>query len=175
MLGAQILMTALGTRLCPVVRNSARPNCGSERRRRRSDPPAVRAVVVLVGASVWIASLGLSLRFTTEAPRLRAAIESVLVLCALASAALMWARFRRTRRLSDLLVLGALVTLTLEDLVFFLIPAMAGWDESSFQAIAPLITRLVVALMFAGASLASRLTVVPVRQGVALLSTIPLL
>ena len=52
----------------------------------------------------------------------------------------MWARFRRTRRLSDLLVLGALVTLTLEDLVFFLIPAMAGWDESSFQAIAPLIT-----------------------------------
>src|SRR5205085_12286729 len=101
---------------------------GCERCSSRSHPRAVRAVVVPVGASVWIASVGLRLRFTTEARRLRAAIESVLVLCALASAALMWARFRRTRRLSDLLVLGALVTLSLDVYVVFLIPAVVGWD-----------------------------------------------
>jgi signal transduction histidine kinase len=127
---------------------------GGDFRERFRRAATSRGRLVLVGAALVFAALALSLRFTVQAPSLRATIETGLTLCGFVSVSFMWGRWNRTRRSSDLFVLVALLTLTLQDFEFLAAPAMLGSRSATFGAAAWMGARLVVAVVFAAAAYA---------------------
>jgi signal transduction histidine kinase len=92
----------------------------------------------------------------TDAPTLRATIETVLTLFALAAAWLLRARFMQTRRPRELLLLLAVLTLGLVHISAYAIPAALDLPSSSYLAAMGLWGELFVAAMFAAAALTSR-------------------
>ena len=118
-----------------------------------------------------LAALILVFRFSVEAASLRAAIETALILFGLVSAWFIWVRSSCTRRVSDFLLLGAVLTLTLAQLAFFAGPAMLGSHSPDCEATDPLIAHLVAAVMFAAAALVPRRLVATRREATVLLGT----
>jgi signal transduction histidine kinase len=88
----------------------------------------------------------------------RGAIEATIVVTALVGASLMWARFRRTQRLSDLLLLWALTAASVLDFVFRALPAISGKSISTLDsAVGPYVLfNAVIAGAFMGAAVAPR-------------------
>ncbi|HJS93183.1 MAG TPA: hypothetical protein VJ741_02895, partial [Solirubrobacteraceae bacterium] len=81
----------------------------------------------MTGAAVASATaLWLPSRMHLTAPGLRAAIETLIAISALASAGLLLESFRHDRRRSDLLLLTALAVVGLTDFVFSALPALIG-------------------------------------------------
>jgi len=93
-------------------------------------------------------------------PSARAALETVITLCALLSGYLLLTVFRHRRRLSDLLLLVALVILALVDFVFAAVPALSGVDAVGRGTSARLGCELLVSIAFAAAAFAPRTTLV---------------
>lgn len=89
---------------------------------------ALTAAVAASAAAFWLPS-----RMHLTAPGLRAAIETLIAISAMASAGLLLESFRHTRRRSDLLLLTALAVVGLTDFVFSALPALI---ESQIFAIA---------------------------------------
>jgi signal transduction histidine kinase len=88
----------------------------------------------------------------------RGAIEATIVVTALVSASLLWARFNRTQRLGDLLLLWALIAAAVLDFVFRALPAMSGKSISTLDsAVGPYVLfNAVIAGAFMGAAVVPR-------------------
>lgn len=93
-------------------------------------------------------------------PGVRAGLEAAITLSALLSAYLLLVVFEYRRRLCDLLLLLAMVTLSLVDFVFVALPALSGVDTVAPGVGARLISELVVSIAFAAAAFAPGRTVV---------------
>jgi len=87
-------------------------------------------------------------------PGERGAIEMAITLSAILTAGLLVANFRHDRRLSQLLLLGALAAVSLVDFVYFAVPALAGGGGPEFNGVAALASNLIVSLAFAAAAFA---------------------
>jgi signal transduction histidine kinase len=97
----------------------------------------------------------------------RAAIETVIAICALVTARLLGVQFRRSRRWSDLLLLGALATVSLTDILFSAIPAITG-DAVSFSTTGiRLACQVLVAIAFLVAALGSDYATAATRRAIA--------
>lgn len=129
------------------------------------------AAVALIGLSILLGALVVIFHFSVVAGTLRAAIETVFVLSGLVSAWFIWVRSSATRNVSDFLLLGAVLTLTLAHCIFLALPAVANSHSPDWKAAAPLIIHLEVAVLFAAAALARRGVVVTRRQATLLLAT----
>jgi signal transduction histidine kinase len=113
---------------------------------------------VLLAASTGLVATELVHSLAFHAPALRATIETGISLATLAGVWVLRAQFNQTRRLRDLLLLGALITLTLVELTSYALPAMLELHASSTIAAAPLIGMLFGAAALLAAALA------PTRQ-----------
>jgi signal transduction histidine kinase len=128
------------------------------------------AVLLLIGASTLIAALILTFRFSAGAT-LSGTIQTGLVVCGLLSAWFIWIRSTCTRQVFDFLLLGAVLTLTLAQLVFFADPAMLRVNSSASEAAVPLFVQLAAAVMFAAAALTRRSLIATRRQTTVRLAT----
>jgi signal transduction histidine kinase len=97
-------------------------------------------------------------------PAARAATETAIALSALVTAVLLGAQFKNSRRLRDLLLLGALTTLAVTDLCFSVVAGLISANTIAAGTGPRLATGVVVALAFAAAALAPRRTVAANRQ-----------
>ena len=88
-----------------------------------------------------------------QAPAFRATAETAMTLFALASAWFLRARFRYSRRLDDLLLLGAVLTLALTYLYSCVLPAALDLRSGYGFASAGLWGSLFAAAMFAAAAI----------------------
>jgi signal transduction histidine kinase len=118
----------------------------------------------LSGGFRWPVRLALALAaglaiFATTQPiylenlGLRAAAETMITMSAVVGAVLLFLRFRRTRRVRDVMLLGALVTVALADFPSSVLPALVGLDEMEPTTFANVVAQTLVALAFAGAAL----------------------
>ncbi len=89
---------------------------------------------------------------TLDAPTLRAAVETVITLSALAGVWFLRAQFRQMRRLRDLLLLGGLLVLALSDVSFYAFPAALDVQSGGPYVAAFLFANLFVAATFAAAA-----------------------
>jgi signal transduction histidine kinase len=126
--------------------------------------PANRTVVstltttrqgLLAGAisAIVIASVLVRPAYVVD-PGARAAIETVITLSVLATAGLLVVSFRRRSRSTDLLLLCALLGASLADLLYSVVPALAGirgWDSAHGARAG---TELIVALALAAVAFA---------------------
>jgi signal transduction histidine kinase len=87
-------------------------------------------------------------------PGERGAIEMSITLSAILTAGLLIADLRQDRRLSELLLLFALVVVSLVDFIYFAVPALAGGSGPESDGVAPLASSVIVSLAFAAAALA---------------------
>jgi signal transduction histidine kinase len=116
---------------------------------------AAQACAIALGVvSIWIIGLELLRPLHATDVGARAGIETAITLAALLSLLLLGSLFSHTRRVRDLLLLGAVAAISLTEFVFAALPAMAGAD-----AVAPgnggwLGSAAVVAIAFAAAALA---------------------
>ena len=86
-------------------------------------------VVLLGGLTAGAVCLGLVWPLHATAVGARAGIETAISLLALVSALLLASRFRRTRRIDDLLLAGVVATAGLAELAFATLPAVAGLNS----------------------------------------------
>jgi len=86
------------------------------------------------------------------------AVDTALALVGVLAAAMVWARFRRNRRLYDLLLAYALTVLALSTLVFRAVPATFVSSRSDFVSWAPVAARALGAVLLAATA------VVPTRR-----------
>ena len=129
------------------------------------------AAFALICSSVLLGVLIPIFHFSVVNGTLRATIETVFVLSGLVSGWFIWVRCSATRQLSDFLLLGAVLTLTLAQCIFFALPAVGNSHSPDWKAAAPLIVHLEVAVLFAAAALVRRGVVVTRRQATLLLAT----
>ena len=114
--------------------------------------------VAVLSASV----VGLELLRPVHAvdPGVRAGLETAITLSALLSAYLLVVVFASRRRLCDLLLLVALVTLSLVDFTFVILPALGGVRTVAHGVGARLSCEVVVSAAFAAAAFAPRRSLV---------------
>ena len=93
-------------------------------------------------------------RFAHRSPELHVALQSAEAVIALIAAFLIFGRVRRRRRLDDLLLSGALLSLAVANLAFGAVPAVLANETSVFATWSGQITRLVGSALFAAAALA---------------------
>jgi signal transduction histidine kinase len=97
-------------------------------------------------------------------PGARAAIETTVSICALVTAVLLGAQFKRSRRWSDLLLLSALATVSLTDFLFSALPALTGVDIPATGI--RLATQVLVAIAFVVAAFGSNHATLATRRAV---------
>ncbi len=102
-----------------------------------------------------------------DAVRARTSIETAITLFAVASAALLLARFNHTRSLRDLALLSACAAISVTQLAFGALPALGGSETIESSGAARLACEVVVALAFAAAALAPNRTIVRPRRAAA--------
>lgn len=105
---------------------------------------ALTAAVAASTAAFWLPS-----RLHLTAPGLRAAIETLIAISAMASAGLLLASFRHDRRRSDLLLLTALAVVGLTDFVFSALPAVIGSQIFAIASGAQIACDALAAIAFA--------------------------
>lgn len=118
----------------------------------------------MVAAAVLVGVLATALvvvvpafRFAYRAEDLHVALETAAALIALLAAYLVLGRFRRDRRLDDLLLCYGLTILGLSNLLFVVVPAIADEGGSSrFETWAALSGRLLGTTIFAASAFAPR-------------------
>lgn len=115
----------------------------------------VRALPVLLLAAVALLAPVVLRGLTVSAPTLRAAIEMMMTLFALAGAWLLRAQFGSSRRLRDLMLVAGALTLGLIELGAAALPAALDLQEGTYFAAAQLCGLLCVAAMFAVAAFGS--------------------
>ncbi len=115
---------------------------------------AKRLPIALALLSALLLGLELIRPVHVDNPGARAALETVITLCALLSAYLLLVVFRHRRRVSDLLLLVALVILSLVDFVFAALPALSGVDGVARGGGVRLACGLLVSVTFAAAAFA---------------------
>ncbi|HJS97145.1 MAG TPA: ATP-binding protein, partial [Solirubrobacteraceae bacterium] len=96
---------------------------------------------------LWLPS-----RVHLTAPGLRAAIETLIAILALAGAGLLLESFRHDRRRSDLLLLTALAVVGLTDFVFSALPALIGSQIFAIASGAQIACDALAAIAFAAAA-----------------------
>lgn len=116
--------------------------------------------ISLALVSALLAGLELIRPVSVQDPGARAALETVITLCALLSAYLLLIVFRHRRRLSDLLLLVALVILSLVDFAFAALPALSGVSTAPRGTSARLGCELLVSIAFAAAAFAPTTTII---------------
>lgn len=133
-------------------------------------------VGVVVAASTAVLGLEFVRPSVLDAATVRATLETAMMLLALAAAWLLRAKFAQSRRLRDLLLVAALLTLGLVRLCWYLVPAALDLRESSVITAAAQWGELLAGAIFAAAALVSpdHLLAVPRRSvwWAALLSTV---
>jgi signal transduction histidine kinase len=92
---------------------------------------------------------------TISAPTLRAAIEMMITLFALAGACLLWVQFASSRRLRDLMLVAATLALGLIELGAAALPAALDLRDGTYFAAARLCGLVCVSAMFAVAAVGS--------------------
>jgi signal transduction histidine kinase len=110
---------------------------------------AVRALPVLPLAAIALIAPVVLRGLTVSAPTLRAAIEMMMTLFALAGAWLLRAQFGSSRRLGDLMLVAGALALGLIELGAGALPAALDLSDGTYFAAARLFGLLVVAAMFA--------------------------
>jgi len=113
------------------------------------------ALTSLAALSVGVAALATPIVLqsrTVDAPTLRAALEMMLTLFALAGAWLLRAQFTSSRRLRDLQLAAAALVLGLINLVIFAVPAALNLRDGAYFGAAQLWGRLFMGGMFAAAA-----------------------
>jgi signal transduction histidine kinase len=115
---------------------------------------AVAGLIVLGLGAVALATPVLLRSETTSAPTLRAALETMMTLFALAGAGFMWAQFASSRQLRDLQLLAATLVLGLINFAVAALPAALDLRHAAYFAAAQLWGRLFVGAMFAVAAFA---------------------
>jgi signal transduction histidine kinase len=109
--------------------------------------------LILFGLGVLALAAPVVLRSATvNAPTLRAALEMMMTLFALAGAWLLRAQFTSSRRLRDLQLLAGALVLGLINLAVAALPAAVDMHNGTYFAIAQLWGRVFVAGMFAAAA-----------------------
>jgi signal transduction histidine kinase len=114
----------------------------------------VPLALVTAGAVALLLSVALG-KLSAEAPAVRAALEMMMSLFALAGAWLLRAQFGHSRRLRDLLLLSAFLVLGLMNLWTAALPAALSLQRGAYFPSAALCGELVVGAIFAASSLAS--------------------
>ena len=116
-------------------------------------PYALSAGMVLVVVLATALVVGLPfLRFAYRAPALHVVVETVNAVVALVVAYLVVGRFRSARRRQELLLVLALTTVAVANLVLTALPTALG-DDVDLSRWAPLAVRLAGTLLFAAAAL----------------------
>jgi signal transduction histidine kinase len=155
-----ISTSAAGMRLARSPNNAV-----EERRAWRTRIGDLRPVILAgVGGCAVLATIPLRLQSAIVDPRAQATIAASLVICAVTTAWLRGSRFRRTRRLRDLLVLAAVAALALMDLELFAGPAMLGTPARRFDAAAPTSGRILVAALLVAAAFSPNWRIVRQRS-----------
>ena len=114
---------------------------------------------LLVTALVVVAP---ALRFAYRAPALHVALETAEAVVALVVAYLVGGRFREHRRLQELLLTSGLLVLATANLLLSALPSAVQLSaDQELTRWAPLVVRLLGALLIAGAALASSEVTVP--------------
>jgi signal transduction histidine kinase len=113
---------------------------------------------LLGGAATVVAAIVARGRPGYHNVALGVAVDTALAVFGVLAAAMVWARFRRNRRLYDLLLAYALTVLGLSTLVFRAIPATFVSSRSDFVSWAPIVARALGALLLAATA------VVPTRR-----------
>ena len=112
---------------------------------------ATAAAMVLAAAAVG--ALQLLDPVHVNDPGARAGLETAITVSSLLSAALMFGHFHHTRRRSDLLLLGALVTVSLTDFALSAVPSLIGLQTPAGGTGARLGCTVLVSIAFTGAAL----------------------
>jgi signal transduction histidine kinase len=112
---------------------------------------ATAAAIALAAASVAVLQLLRPVHFND--PGARAGIETAITLSALLSAAMMVGHFKHSRRRRDLLLLGALLTVSLTDFAFSALPALTGTETVALGTEARLGCMVLVSIAFTCAAL----------------------
>ena len=99
--------------------------------------------------------------FAYRAPAAHVALETAAGVVAFIAALLVFGRFRQRGRLDDLMLVAALGSLSVSNLVFSAIPSATAGSGGAFTTWAPMIGRSIGALLFAIAALVRS---VPVRR-----------
>jgi signal transduction histidine kinase len=87
-----------------------------------------------------------------QAPTLRAAVETMMMMCGFASAWLLRGQFASSRRLTDLVLFGGALTVGLTALCFGAVPVALDLHESTHFAAAELLSQLLVGAALAAAA-----------------------
>ena len=133
------------------------PAAGTLRHRMRARLGA--AVAALVGAIATVVAAVLARgRAGYHSMALSVAVDTAIALVGVLAAAMVWGRFRRNRRLYDLLLAYALTVLALSTLVFRAVPATFVSSRSEFVSWAPVAARAF------GAAVLAATAVVPARR-----------
>ena len=111
-------------------------------------------VILLGGLTAGAVWLGFVWPLHATAAGARAGIETAIALLALLSALLLGSRFRRTRRIDDLLLAGLVAIAGLAELVFAELPAVAGLNMVGTRSGAGVGVAAAVSVAMAGLALA---------------------
>jgi signal transduction histidine kinase len=131
----------------------------------RSDPRALAALTGLAGVLVTaLVALVPGLRFAYRNPELHLALLTTESLIALLAAFLVLGRFRRRRRIFDLVLCCALALLACSNLLFAAVPAILSRETTVFATWSALIGRLLGAGALAAAALAPDTVVRPASR-----------
>ena len=124
--------------------------------------PQARSGLAVVGAAMTVAVVLLGFRFSVYSPGARVIVEAYILAAGVVSGWWLGLRFKRRRRLSNLLTVAGLVALAAQDLVFFFVPSVFGRAGGRLAASAPYAAWIVVGFLFAAAAVVPRgLTVRP--------------
>jgi signal transduction histidine kinase len=111
-----------------------------------------RAAVIGAAAAVGVATAAISAeaRFHLAAtqPQLRGALEMAASLLALLAAVVTFARLQRHRTWSDLTLTCAFTVIALANVLFAMVPDLAGWSGSATATWSAIISRLLGSLLF---------------------------
>jgi signal transduction histidine kinase len=111
---------------------------------RASWAAAVAAAVSVVAITGFIRGWGPHV----VAPAVRASIETAIAIAATTTAALLVNQYRRRRQMYSLLLLGAVLTVALTDLVFSVLPALLDTDHTLLDTGAATVSGALVPLAF---------------------------
>jgi signal transduction histidine kinase len=116
-------------------------------------PFRIRRLTISIAVAAAFATAAVALvdplGFAYDGPEVHLAIATAVSLIGLLAAGLVLGRFRRMRRLQDLALVAALVLISGTNLFFSCIPAMIGHIDSQFAGWAPMVGRVLAAIVFA--------------------------
>lgn len=130
-------------------------SCGASVGARRVDPRVLTLAAAGVGAAATaVVALSPALRFAYDAPSLDVLFETTGDLIALLAAYLVFGRFRQSGRLNDLILACGLAAFSATSLVIQTMRATFELDAAGLATSAPVVGRLLGALLLAGAAFA---------------------